>query len=153
MQCLQRNLKFISIILFFVFTTSISAFAGKLEVESLYGKSHSELKRVFPTLSGSEVENWDSWETVYLTFNENGHLASISFIPMQPLSEKEAKRIVKEDFELELPSSNEVRVPAGVMYRNMVGKVRTVNFHTVDLRKNDCRIEEIGIYFNIDWNE
>jgi hypothetical protein len=131
----------------------------ELDVPGLYGKRQSELIEVFPGLpptdagSSAKIEDWNGWKAVYVSFNGAGRLASISFTPESPLPESEAKRMVQEQFKVSLPRSYEKRAPALVAYRDMRGTIKTVNFSFVDWRTRDHRISEIGIFFNIGWNE
>lgn len=52
-----------------------------------------------------------------------------------------------------MPAAYEKRVPILVAYRDMSGKIKTVNFKFVDWKTGDRRINEIGIFYNIGWNE
>jgi len=129
-----------------------------LSIPALYGRRPAELKRLFPRMpatkpgSSAKLSAWRGWKAIYFGFNGAGRLASISFTPATPLSETEAKRIVKE-YGVSLPESYEKRAPALVAYRNMQGRIKTVNFSFADWRTKDNRISEIGIFFNIGWDE
>jgi hypothetical protein len=130
----------------------------QLDVLGLYGKRPSELTKIFPGATNAEAkelwkaEDWRGWKIVYLGFNAKKKLTSISFVPLKPLSEQEATSILLKDFRLTLPKENEVNAPALLSYRNMKGKISTVNLSYVDL-KTDKRIGEIGIFFQIGWDE
>lgn len=131
----------------------------KVNIPALFGKRHSSLTSVFPGLpttdagSSAKIVGWDGWKAVYLSFNGAGRLASVSFTPIEPLSEFESKRIVQETYGVSLPSTYEKRAPALVAYRDMSGTIKTVNFSFVDWKTRDHRIGEIEIFFNIGWNE
>lgn len=133
-------------------------YGEQLDVLSLYGKRPSELTKLFPGATNAEaekswkVDDWRGWKTVSLSFNAKRKLTSISFIPSKPLSEQEAKGILLKDFRLPLPQENQVNAPALIAYRNMKGKIKTVNLSYVDW-KTDKRIGEIGIFFQLGWEE
>ena len=139
--------------------SAIGAESTKLDLSSLYGKRPAELKATFPTLStaksggSAKIENWKGWEAVYLSFNSTGRLVSISFNPKTPMQEVDAKRILKDNFGVSLPKSNEKRALALIAYRNMKGKIETVNLSFVDWKKKDKRIKEVGVFFNLGWND
>jgi hypothetical protein len=130
----------------------------QLDVLGLYGKRPSELTKIFPGATNAEAEkswkadDWKGWKTVSLSFNAKKKLTSISFVPIEPLSEQGAKNILLKDFHLALPKENEVNAPALIAYRNMKGKIKTVNLSYVDW-KTDKRIGEIGIFFQLGWDE
>lgn len=130
----------------------------QLNLAELYGKTPAELKSIFPNINkvepgGSiEITNWKSWSSIYLSFNQKKKLNLISFIPKTPLSVQEAKRIIEKDLGFMLPKSKETKTPALIAYRNMEGKIRTINLLFVDPQK-DKRISEINITYSLGWNE
>ncbi len=130
----------------------------KVNIATLFGKRQAELARLFPGLpaepgSDAKLSNWGGWKAVSFLFNGTERLTGVSFTPTTPLSEAEAKRIVTEEFGISLPESYEKRVLILVAYRDMIGKIKTVNFKFVDWKTGDHRIKEIGIFFNIGWDE
>ena len=120
-------------------------------VPDLWGKKEKDLGTTFPDAKKEfkgywVVEGWKGWGKVSLTFDtKSTALEMITFIPATPLSESEAKEIAQKDLMLGLPSENEVRAPGLIAYREMKGKVRTINFMYVGIY--DRRIEQIAVFF------
>jgi hypothetical protein len=129
---------------------------ARANIPVLLGKQAAELKLVFgdfdePAPDGAvKVNQWGGWQSVFLGFGEKTQLAYLSFEPKEPLSESEAKAIVQKLYEVALPPQYETRAPALLAYRNMPGKVATVNFAFVDWQNNDHRIGSILVMGPID---
>lgn len=124
-----------------------------IAVPDLWGKSEAELARVFPDAKKSkggdwEVQNWQGWKKVMLIFDTKSKaLEMLFFTPARLLSEIEAKEAAQRQLGLMLPPANEVRAVGLIAYRDMPGKISTINFTYAD-SKSDRRIGEIGVFLN-----
>ena len=133
-----------------------ASYGEHLDIVKLYGQQPPELAKVFPGATNAEagqqwkIANWRGWKTVYLSLNLKKRLVSISFVPITPLSVQRAQEMLSQEFGLTLPRENEVNAPALIAYRNLKGKISTINLSYVNWR-TDKRIGEIGVFFRLAW--
>lgn len=136
-----------------ILTVSNISVAEDLSVPGLWGKKESDLGQVFVEAKKSKgawaLENWRGWKSVMLVFDDKTHaLEMLFFTPARPLSEAEAKAAAQDQLGLSLPPADEVRAVGLITYREMKGKISTINFTYEDPR-SDQRIREIGVFFNL----
>jgi hypothetical protein len=130
---------------------------SRANIPDLLGKQAAELRLVFgdfdePAPDGTvKVNRWGGWQSVFLGFSENKQLEYLSLEPKEPLSESEAKAIVQKLYEVALPPQYATRAPALLAYRNMPGKVATVNFPFINWRNKDYRIGRILVIAPTDY--
>lgn len=139
-------------------TESVASNYRDINVPSLYGKTPDELNSVFGKLTAAsgesvKLENFSGWKKVFLSFNQKSRLASIGFIPENPLSENQARHIAENSLKLKLPKTYEAKPLAGVFYRDMPGKIRTINMKYQDWKAETKAVGEISVHYNIEWEE
>lgn len=136
-----------------ILTVSNISVAEDLLVPGLWGKKESDLEQVFAGAKKAKgawtLENWRGWKSVMLVFDDKTHaLEMLFFTPTRLLSEAEAKAAAQDQLGLSLPPADEVRAVGLITYREMKGKISTINFTYEDPRA-DQRIREIGVFFNL----
>lgn len=120
------------------------------DVESLYGLRPDQLGLKDGV---TQINNPPGWKTIYLGFNNQNRLASISYIPNQGMTLAQAKELAEEELGLVLRPGYQHETQAVQAYRNMPGKIRTINFGYDDPRSASKRVVEISAFFSIGWKE
>ena len=136
----------------------------------LYKLNQAQLKKIGFESSGTwqgeyhsiYKKNYKGWSKVWFGYQANGYLGIISFIPKELIkNEKEAIKIVKEAFNIDIKDSKRNKSPGGYLYGDTTpktanainDKIKLVNLIINDWRSNDRRIKTIIVSFNVSWKE
>jgi hypothetical protein len=119
---------------------------------SLAGKVRSELTDVFPGKDDT-LKDWNGWKETILRFNPAGRLAAVFFLPEKPLNEEAVSWFLTDRCGLTLPKAKRIDSTAGVFYRNLGGRIRTVNMVDVDWSSMGKEIGWIGVFYDIPWHD
>ena len=117
-----------------------------VDLVALMGKTRAEVRRVFPGTENN-LANWHGWRNVYLTFNGKRRLVTVTLEPPRPMTEVQAEVAIR-GFKIVPDRAKYFAAPIVHGYRGMNGPVRTVNYQW-----ENGRVTEIGVFFNMDWNE
>jgi hypothetical protein len=127
-------------------------------VTGAWGAKHTDLLATFPGAEAARpeatviIDGWRGWKSVHLGFNSKSRLASITFIPTHPVDLVHAKDILREQFQFPIPTVREIQLPDALVYRDIPGRIRTLNLGYADNGRTK-KVNEFSFYFNIQWNE
>ncbi len=117
-----------------------------IDLPSLEGKSRLQLAGIFPGLV-NRIEKWRGWKEVYLTFDDNGQLKGLAFLPKKPLSGKKLKQALSESLLIDTSQAQYFRSPAMSGYSFKSGPIRMVNLVVVDSNAKEISVRQIGIFY------
>lgn len=125
--------------------------AESFSLQEYWGKTEREVANALPE-SKSEykeslvVENTKGWKKILFLFDK-GKLWSVCLNPKEPITEEAARKRVINDLGLTLPAEHEVRTPGLVAFRDMKGRIETINLIYKSTGAYQ-QISEISVFFS-----
>jgi len=102
---------------------------------------------------GNTIEPCLEWKKVILSFNEQGCLNSIAFIPYDPIPIQHVRTLSEQSFGVLLLDKYMFKSSLVCSFSKMPGLVRTVNCHGSKDEQGTFMVNSIGYIYNIEWRE